>query len=1062
MGKIISRSAHGCAVLLLAAVACLASGIAFASTSQTCPPPWSSTTTYQYGQVVSLTVSRKTTNYQSLINSNLNKNPTTGTTPPSWAPTGAVLCQLINIQPIDVCASTATSTNPVGCAPFNSVTQNPNPWTSTGPIGFVDPATGTDLTRAMWNKIGVDIHWLPITPYPNGTYLSVPITCTLSGNECTEGSLTSVGSGSLQALTQQNCTPTVPGALSGPCLATGSAPTAPLNLSPYALNMFFIQTLVPPVSGGTLYGVSWLCNNGIAIASNTFFPPSLFVGGKLVTPPPRYDTLAHEIGHNHCLDHLDKYNFNTSAPALDLITAGSSRTEPSSTSNALSQLSSGTADVLEKSTSPNASPTTCPSTTPPTPCYQQDQVLDPVSFLNPIANSTTRVSALAPTKTYTPIQFDFTGPTQIDQTQVRNPPVTLIGLVVAVGSAYQFNNKFTFTANGSLVKGFTDQTGHTGHSACPTLNTNCLLFTVSGLPGGQDLIFSAGVQTTGGQPVALADLQAAGLTITYQFSDGLIITSAVGPVPIASSPLTFFASSQQPSPPPTIDTALFTPFYASNQLHSSKQPPCKSDSNGKCPPTDLPKDADPATEGGQPPQLSCVPASSLSALLQPPATTGGPSNVIAYVPNGNWNGGSNGVRVVQLEPQLGAGPLASISTPNVVNSCASNSVTGQTVCTANTKDVYLLSGTTLNSVLTSSATGSGVNFSDNPSAGCKNCGVVINPTTNPDPPPNPNPDNIPPLTHGTAAITMGSGSGTAIQLLNLKNNTFSSPVRTANAVSEGVLWDPTRNLQLQNGTTVLAPNVGIPGANGVILSPGEAGIYDLFDISSSATAEYAHPPLANAKLDSAVEDCTTGIALASNESSNALYIADLTQATFSPGSPGSWTAGMAQMSVTIPEFASSVTNFAGITGMAVAPGSHLAIIAGENGDNTIGVLRLTPGGSESVNCTFAFPNGACAIADYAVASLPPIPPNGPNWAQALGPHGVTAYPSPNDGQAYALLANFPPTSVAVIDLQALITAPRTSCSGENCVSHTVDQDPTSFTYVDLVASGIVRFVPTGN
>ena len=140
--------------------------------------------------------------------------------------------------------------------------------------------------------------------------------------------------------------------------------------------------------------------------------------------------------------------------------------------------------------------------------------------------------------------------------------------------------------------------------------------------------------------------------------------------------------------------------------------------------------------------------------------------------------------------------------------------------------------------------------------------------------------------------------------------------------------------------------------------------------------------------------------------------------------------------------------------MAVAPGSHLAIIAGENGDNAIGVLRLTPGGSEAVNCTFAFQNGGCAIADYAVASLPPIPPNGTNWAQGVDPHGVTAYKSPNDGQAYALLANFPPTSVAVIDLQALITAPRTSCTGDGCVSHTVDPS------YDLVGNNVVRFVST--
>jgi hypothetical protein len=234
----------------------------------------------------------------------------------------------------------------------------------------------------------------------------------------------------------------------------------------------------------------------------------------------------------------------------------------------------------------------------------------------------------------------------------------------------------------------------------------------------------------------------------------------------------------------------------------------------------------------------------------------------------------------------------------------------------------------------------------------------------------------------------------------------------------------------------------------VILSPGESGIYDLFDISPlGVTTEFANP-LAIVP-DSAAEDCLTGIALASNESSNVLYIADLTQAIFSSGS---WTApGTAQTSVTIPEFpTTSAPNISGITGMAVAPGSHLAIIAGENGGNAIGVLRLTPGGSESVNCLpvpFTFPSGACAIADYAVASLP-------NWQQGAGPHGVTAYKSPNDGQFYALLANAsPPTSVAVIDLQALITAPRTNPINNPLGPHTVDPN---------FVNNAVRFVVTGN
>ena len=40
---------------------------------------------------------------------------------------------------------------------------------------------------------------------------------------------------------------------------------------------------------------------------------------------------------------------------------------------------------------------------------------------------------------------------------------------------------------------------------------------------------------------------------------------------------------------------------------------------------------------------------------------------------------------------------------NTVNSCASNSVTGQTVCSSNVTDVYLITGSTLNTTLASDA-----------------------------------------------------------------------------------------------------------------------------------------------------------------------------------------------------------------------------------------------------------------------------------------------------------------------------------------------------------------------
>jgi hypothetical protein len=381
---------------------------------------------------------------------------------------------------------------------------------------------------------------------------------------------------------------------------------------------------------------------------------------------------------------------------------------------------------------------------------------------------------------------------------------------------------------------------------------------------------------------------------------------------------------------------------------------------------------------------SCLPSSSLGVLL--PAS--GTGNVTAYVPNGAWDSSGTGIQVVPLE---GSGTVGSVSTVNAVNSCASNSATGQSVCTANNTDVYLLTGSTLNKTLTSGAT----TFAGFSGGSCENCGVSINALTN------------------QAVLTIGiSGSPTAsgLQILNLSSNTFGTPFSASNIVSENVQWDPVRNL---------------------ILSPGENGIYDLFDTSTSTLKEYGMS--VGGVLDSAAEDCTTGIALSTSEFTGNLFISDLTQAKLTSGSPGTWTAP--GQTVNFPEF----DNFsAGTSGMAVAPGSHNAIVAGEFGGNQFGVVVL-PSTSGS---------GTPSFGDYAAATVPNTP-DGFTWSQGLDPHTITAYVSPNNARPYGVMANSPPpTWLVVVDLQALLSAPRISGT------HTVDP-----TY-DLVANGVVRFVAT--
>src|SRR5262249_2907054 len=313
----------------------------------------------------------------------------------------------------------------------------------------------------------------------------------------------------------------------------------------------------------------------------------------------------------------------------------------------------------------------------------------------------------------------------------------------------------------------------------------------------------------------------------------------------------------------------------------------------------------------------CQPSSALSVLV-----TG--TNVVAYVPKGHWDGGVTNVAVVNVEgssiiPQQ-------ILTPHVVNACASNSLTGQTVCTANNTDVYVISGTTLTSTLTSAGSGS-ISFLL-PDGACTNCGVAMDATHN----------------KAVIALSLQDGLG-GFQYLNLGASPTLEPAFASqgpfNEVSEGILIDPIRNL---------------------ILSPGESGNFEIVNVAtttSPAFFENIEIPLGpDDVVESAGEDCTTGVALALAHTSTGgpskVYIADLTQATFTPGSPGTWSAP----SQVQPLLESILPG--GASGIAVAQGTHTGIVTGESGPATITAIALpiTSG------------SGIPALSDWVTCSIP--------------------------------------------------------------------------------------------
>ncbi|MCX6626238.1 MAG: hypothetical protein NTW28_01225, partial [Candidatus Solibacter sp.] len=392
---------------------------------------------------------------------------------------------------------------------------------------------------------------------------------------------------------------------------------------------------------------------------------------------------------------------------------------------------------------------------------------------------------------------------------------------------------------------------------------------------------------------------------------------------------------------------------------------------------------------------ACVPTSSLGVYA--PVT---PGPVTAYVPKGWWGGSVTGIKVVQVE--TGGGPVvpaATVPTTSTVNSCAVNPATGEAVCVANDTKVYTLSGAAITNTLNSSSNAN-ASFSG---GACRNCGVAINALTN------------------QAVIAMGlspSPSNSGIQILDLGPHTFQPPIAANHVISEDISIDPTR---------------------GYILSPGESGFYDLFTFNSTTGAVTGQVSnyiatlssvggQIGGELDSAAEDCTTGLALTVGEFTENLYVADLTQKT-SPG-PGLWTAPQKV------EFLSGASLSAGASGVTVAPGSsHLGYASGEFGGASFVVFQL-PATSGS---------GTPGLVDYAVVPSTSVP----GFSAGFDPHTMTAYTSPNDGKAWGLQANWAsgsPTSLLKMDLAAILAAPRVAGT------HTVS-------VANLVTAGLVSFIP---
>jgi hypothetical protein len=375
-----------------------------------------------------------------------------------------------------------------------------------------------------------------------------------------------------------------------------------------------------------------------------------------------------------------------------------------------------------------------------------------------------------------------------------------------------------------------------------------------------------------------------------------------------------------------------------------------------------------------PPPGSCQPSSSLSVLV-----TG--SNVIAYVPKGNWSVTPvTGVSVVNVEGSSIVNTLIPTGT-DVINSAASNPLTGQTVATANNDHVFLLKGTGLDpSVSPNPLTDAGTDAISFSGGSATTTGVAMD------------------ATHNRAVLGLSIAGAPGFQFLDLGSSTFEPPFASPSGeISEDPLIDPTRNL---------------------VLSPSEGGNYEIVDVTNSTSPKFfENGSIApGEELDSAGEDCATGIALAPAEfsSPSSVVIADLTQATFTAGTPaGTWSAPSQVQTLSESDLS------AGASGISVAQGTHTGLVTGEFGGDSLTAIKLpTTSGS-----------GTPAIGDWVTCSIG-------GFSNGFDPHTVTAYQSPNGGDAIGLLANGGASELARVDLTKMLdptTVPRTA-GGHGCAS----------------------------
>jgi hypothetical protein len=647
MGNLSRRLVHTGAVLLFAAVPCIAAGSVHANCQP--PDPWSPSSTYNIGDLVAFDVVSSDGTlvsgafYQSLADSNTGNVP--ASSPGQWNGNNILACKLI-VQPVDVCSGTGTN-----CPMINSMGQTAA--ANTNLIGSIDPVnpTGLSLDQLALAQIGVSMAVLqavlwqsPPNPFsmvrsePDYGWLHVCSCDTGSSASCPSLGSCASGTSSLDLL---NITQQPQIALS--TLQSPYTPTFPLN-STHNVNFFFVHVIHPlPPGGSIVKGFSWGGNNGGAVASDSVFPA--FSPG----------TVAHELGHILGPPNVDGHQILGAGPLMcphpypdpnsecteNLMTAGSAPRQPPSGAvqgkhNCNPPAMPGQACWVPQVPPENTTPPSAldllttggvgqctTATISQCPSEQAAFLLSgllysissTVSTASQSGTGTATASTQALTNTATapqsrtslsrnPIIFDVSGLSR------ANPDETLLAYVVMIPQPPAGSAQFTFArkpfkvvseSRRNLLQDFDLQPQDSDVPYPPCAATGVLCVEVEfnrhegqGFGANDFMKFSLSI-LKGGAPAGLGDL--CGAKVAFIYSDGYTPTSVLGPCSGSSPPSTLIATSlsQDPMTAPQV-VAVATPVVPNNT------PACTPLPNGQCsnPVTEGVTDSNPATglEGG--------------------------------------------------------------------------------------------------------------------------------------------------------------------------------------------------------------------------------------------------------------------------------------------------------------------------------------------------------------------------------------------------------------------------------------------------------------------------------